>query len=254
MSILLPLYVYPWAGVWDPLYKVATSHPTLNFTVIVNPCSGPCVRRLPEQPYLDEIPKLKNYPNIRTLGYVATNYTNKGIDSVLEEIATYANWTALTGVKGMDVQGIFFDETPGTYDWEKYAYLKKATDKVKGEKGKGLVHNPGTIPGTLSNYLDLADITVIFEETFMNWLNKFNFDALKSFSSLIAQVSNPKSRLGIILHSTPTLADSAMQWVVQEMKGMVGWMFLTSVGIKSEYFHSFSAIFEGFIDAVGRAG
>lgn len=36
---------------------------------------------LPEPAYISEIPKLKNYPNIRTLGYVATNYTEKALDS-----------------------------------------------------------------------------------------------------------------------------------------------------------------------------
>jgi hypothetical protein len=46
---------------------------------------------IPKVPYLSTIPLLKNRTDIRTLGYVATRYTNKPIDDVLKEIWTYAN-------------------------------------------------------------------------------------------------------------------------------------------------------------------
>jgi hypothetical protein len=116
----------------------AKSHPTVNFTVILNPCSGPCVNgSLPEAPYLAEMPNLKNYDNIRTLGYVATNYTNKPIDEVIIEIETYAHWTTILNDSRMAVDGIFFDETPGAYDWQKFDYLARAQDEVKGAEGLG---------------------------------------------------------------------------------------------------------------------
>lgn len=83
------------------------------------------------------MPKLKNYPNIRTVGYVATNYTNKPIDSVIQEIDTYANWTQIIGKPKVAVDGIFFDETPGVYDWQWYDYLKKASERVINQKGLG---------------------------------------------------------------------------------------------------------------------
>ena len=82
----------------------------MNYTVIVNPCSGPCLNSLPEQPYIDEIPKLSKYPNIRKLGYVATNYTEKSIDTVLAEIHQYSLWPSLMNDTRMNVDGIFFDE------------------------------------------------------------------------------------------------------------------------------------------------
>jgi hypothetical protein len=109
----------------------------VNFTVILNPCSGPCLNSKPEAPYIVEIPKLKSYSNIRTLGYVATNYTNKSIDQVVQEIYTYANWTTILNDPRMAVEGIFFDEIPGLYDWRNYSYLTTAHDTVKGAKGLG---------------------------------------------------------------------------------------------------------------------
>jgi hypothetical protein len=109
----------------------AKAHRNVDFTVIINPCSGPCMGSLPDQVYLDEIPKLRAYPNIRTLGYVATNYAEKPIDNVLAEIGMYAKWPKLSNDTKMRVDGIFLDETPSTYDVEEYEYLKIATQAVR---------------------------------------------------------------------------------------------------------------------------
>jgi hypothetical protein len=80
---------------------------------------------------------LKQYKNIRTLGYVSTNYTNKALDSVLEDIYTYANWSTSWNDSRIAVDGIFFDEIPGPYDWRQFAYLKTAQEVVKGSTGLG---------------------------------------------------------------------------------------------------------------------
>jgi hypothetical protein len=37
----------------------------------------------------------------------------------------------------ISVDGIFFDEIPGPYDWRKYAYLQTAQEKVKKAPGLG---------------------------------------------------------------------------------------------------------------------
>lgn len=86
---------------------------------------------LPDQVYLDEIPKLRTYPNIRTLGYVATHYAEKNIEDVLAEIDVYAKWPKVTNNPKMRVDGIFLDETPSTYEAEEYAYLKRASQAVR---------------------------------------------------------------------------------------------------------------------------
>lgn len=109
----------------------AKRHPDVDFTVIINPCSGACRGSLPDQHYQSEIPNLKKYPNIRTLGYVATNWTEKAIDDVLLEIQTYAEWTKHSNNTKLKVDGIFFDETPTVYSDAKYEYLKRAAQTVK---------------------------------------------------------------------------------------------------------------------------
>ncbi|KAF2281020.1 uncharacterized protein EI97DRAFT_454241 [Westerdykella ornata] len=248
MSILIPLYVYPWPGVWDPLYWAAGNNTNLHFTAILNPCSGPCLPASQIEPaYLAEIPKLTSYPNIRTLGYVATNYTNKPIEDVMGEIRTYADWPRTLGDERVGVDGIFFDETPAVYDWRWEEYLKVAGEEVRANKGLGegvVVHNPGNLPYQTWNYLAHANITVIFEDTFANFITSKNFYALKSLETTYGL---PKDRFSIMLHSIPDVPDELVVWMVQQMKQMVGWGFASSVGVKGEYWHSFSPVFERFV-------
>jgi hypothetical protein len=112
----------------------AGNNTNLSFDVILNPCSGPCPGSLPEPAYIEEIPKLRDYPNIRTLGYVATNYTDKALDSVLAEIRQWASWPILMNDTRMAVDSIFFDEIPGLYQWQKHDYLKTAADSVQASE------------------------------------------------------------------------------------------------------------------------
>jgi hypothetical protein len=86
---------------------------------------------LPDQVYLDEIPKLREYPNIRTLGYVATHYADKPLQDVLAEIDMYAKWPKIANNTKMRVDGIFLDETPSTYTADEYQYLKTASQAVR---------------------------------------------------------------------------------------------------------------------------
>ncbi|KAJ4288075.1 hypothetical protein N0V90_012092 [Kalmusia sp. IMI 367209] len=275
MSILLPLYVYPWAGAWDPLFTAAKAHPDVDFTVVVNPCSGPCIGSLPDQYYLGAIPKLRVYNNIRTLGYVATNYTTKPLDDVLKEIDTYAAWPKASNNTKLKVDGIFFDETPSTYDTFKYNYLSRASQAVKNgtrfrdrfvgmsassrpilrhisdSLTQPLVHNPGLIAPTLlasptfaqQSYVNLSDITVVFEETFDKWLDRSNFDALQAHRIR-------RSKLAVILHSLPDLSKRVLDFVVEQVQDAADWVFLTDVRVKDEYYHSFSPIFEDLVKSV----
>ncbi|KAF2728860.1 hypothetical protein EJ04DRAFT_448517 [Polyplosphaeria fusca] len=254
MSILLPLYVYPSAGAWNPLYAAAKAHEDVQFTVVVNPCSGPCMGSLPDQVYMNEIPNLANFSNIRTLGYVATNYANKDIESVLSEINTYANWPKMTNNTKFRVEGIFLDEVPSTYVNYKYEYLKTASEAVKNGsrfRDRFVVHNPGLVDPVILNsktylqnsYMNLSDITVIFEETFEKFIQKDTMVALQTHKVR-------KSKLAVILHSIPQVANRVLNFVVEQMEDAADWVFLTDINVKDEYYHSFSTLFDGLVRAV----
>ncbi|KAF1996313.1 hypothetical protein P154DRAFT_556379 [Amniculicola lignicola CBS 123094] len=247
MSILLPLYIYPKLGYWQPLYDAATAYPDVDFTVVVNPCSGPCMGSLPDQAYLDEIPKLGTYGNIRRLGYVATTYATKEIDKVLAEIDTYAKWPALANQTQFRVDGIFFDEAPSLYDEKKYEYMKAAGQRVRSGTGfqqKYVVHNPGTAVSSLTtgspSYLNLTDVTVVLESSYDDWLQRY--------STIPAGIST--SKLAVILHSVPTVDQTKLNDIVDSVEEVADWVYMTDLAVKDEYYHSWGNIFGSIVQAV----
>lgn len=108
------------------------AHPDVNFTVVVNPGSGPGPEALPDGNYTREIPKLTAHPNARVLGYVATTYATRDKALVIKDVETYANWPAQSSNPKLAVNGIFFDETPQEFNASALEYLKDLTDSVKG--------------------------------------------------------------------------------------------------------------------------
>lgn len=110
-------------------------HPTLHFTIILNPNSGPGSSPHPDASYGLEIPRLSAYSNVTTVGYIRIDYCKKPLATVYEEIAMYAGWGKAG--QGMGVQGVFFDETPNLYQPDVKAYLDDISGRVKGTLGLG---------------------------------------------------------------------------------------------------------------------
>jgi len=114
-----------------------------------------------------------------------------------------------------------------------------------------LAHNPGLIAPNLlgarnftqQSYVNLSDITVVFEETFDKWLDRENFNALQ------AHALN-RSKLAIILHSLPDLSKRVLDFIVEQVEDAADWLFLTDVKAKDEYYHEFSPLFEDVVKSV----
>jgi hypothetical protein len=200
---------------------------------------------------------------------------------VVNEIDIYARWANLLGDAKYSVDGIFFDEIPGTYDWQSHDYLKRAAEEVNFQNGLGqqvigmqivfsipyqnpsdvkrsrstkarlisplLVHNPGQIPYPTWNYLDLANLTVVFEETYSNWLTASTFSSLKNLSSTVGY---PKSAFALMLHSVPDIPAELVSWTADQMSQMADWNFVSSVKMPDAW-HSFSSLFTPFMTAYG---
>jgi hypothetical protein len=109
----------------------ATSN--LNYTIIVNPDSGPGNSSLPNDDYLPAIQRLNTFPNTRTVGYVRTNYTERPLADVLQDITTYSGWA--NSSQGIEMHGIFFDEAAHDYTVEVAEYMQTANDAVKAALG-----------------------------------------------------------------------------------------------------------------------
>jgi hypothetical protein len=158
-KVLLPLYVYPHSGAWDPLYIAynpspsftsctnicsVAAHPELEFLVIINPNSGPgSAPWWPNEDYIREIPRLNTLPNVTTLGYVRATYCKRDLKDVLEDIETYAERGQQDGILKLD--GIFVDETVNLYTKEARGYLDAIDRKVEeniGVDGRRLASHP----------------------------------------------------------------------------------------------------------------
>jgi Spherulation-specific family 4 len=117
-------------------------HPRQNFTIIVNPNSGPGSSPYPSDDYTSQIQRLNTFSNVQTLGYVHTSYAQRDVQSVLKDISTYSGWakgSADANMPGFAVHGIFVDEVPSVYSPEAVEYLQTVNAAIK--KAPGLLGN-----------------------------------------------------------------------------------------------------------------
>jgi hypothetical protein len=154
-SVLVPLYVYPAPGAWEPLFTAyatnispsyvpsaytrgrISSHPTLNFTVVVNPASGPGPGAGPDANYTREIPRLNAYANVRTVGYVSTDYTKRDLGAILRDVKVYSAWSENATIASLGMRGIFLDETPSQYDDASARVLETTAASIRSSTGFG---------------------------------------------------------------------------------------------------------------------
>ncbi|KAF2205295.1 hypothetical protein GQ43DRAFT_362633 [Delitschia confertaspora ATCC 74209] len=224
-SILLPLYVYPSWGAWQPLIDMATSYPRVHFTAIVNPHSGPGENTLSNLNYTEAIKSLNAMENIRTIGYVATQWCMKDINSVLAEVDVYAGWAEQH--PSLAMHGIFFDETVSQYTADYVYYLQTISLAVHNSRGLAdgfVVHNPGALPDAKyfsdPDFVGTANLTVVFEDTYSNWLAKA--DKLAEASS-----AYDPTALSCLLHSVPELSDTETDRLLQDILQIGNSIFLT---------------------------
>ncbi len=115
-----------------------TTHPTLNFTVVINPASGPGGSTGPDANYTREIPRLNSYTNVRTVGYVSTNWTNRNIASALQDVETYSNWAQNASIQDLGMHGIFLDETPSSWNNASAKFLQTIASAIQAASGFGI--------------------------------------------------------------------------------------------------------------------
>jgi len=157
-NILVPLYVYPAPGAWDPLFTASVKsllctscplltcvhriacHPSLNFIIVVNPNNGPGSTSCPDANYAREIPRVNSYANVRTIGYVSTDYAKRSLSLVLQDIKVYSAWSDNANCPGLNMHGIFLDETISKYEPVSALYFETIASAVKSEAGLG--NNP----------------------------------------------------------------------------------------------------------------
>jgi hypothetical protein len=104
----------------------------VDFIIVVNPASGPGSGPLPDREFTREITRLNQYPNVRTIGYVAVDYGKKPPEKALADMDKYASWPTLN--PNLAMQGIFLDESPQLADAANTTYMERVRAKVKSLK------------------------------------------------------------------------------------------------------------------------
>lgn len=149
-AVLLPLYIWPKGpsgeNTWQPVLDSAAAYPSLQFTVIVNPNSGP--GDWPNPDYAAAIAQLNALSNVQTVGYVDTAQVNVPggpytIERIGNDIATYA--ARSRDESNVNLQGIFFDDVDNVYSDSVELLLEEAVNQTKAAEGLG---NPRTVSTT----------------------------------------------------------------------------------------------------------
>ncbi|OJJ45020.1 hypothetical protein ASPZODRAFT_70711 [Penicilliopsis zonata CBS 506.65] len=238
-TVLFPLYIYPDnSSTWAPLFKQLDDYPTLNFTVVVNPDSGPGDAALPSQTYITQIERLNSYDNVQTVGYVRTRYATRNITVVEEEVGVYARWADNSSSLAMD--GIFFDEVPSTYSAAAETYLNTIDAKVRaadGLNGNMVIHNPGTIPS--SEFSTTANVTVVAEISYSKYLDT---------KSELAAMPSDRSKYAYLLHSMPSMTVQKLHSFLDTLDRRAEYLFVTT--LSSNYYESFGPDLALFCDAM----
>ncbi|KAH8586589.1 cell surface spherulin 4-like protein [Bisporella sp. PMI_857] len=244
-SVLVPLYIYPVSDkTWQPLYEAIAAHPTVDFLVIVNPNSGPGVSFLPGRDYVREVPKLNDYANVTTVGYVLIDYCRRPLSDVYADIKTYAGWATNNENTGLGVKGIFLDETPNHHSTERAEYLYAVHQHIKAMWGilgdRLVIHNPGTPPdpGLVAPVPDGPDIVVTCEESYDRYRGNEVQKRLKEYHY-------DRARSGCIISAVPR---DEMGSFVQELRHRGAYLFATD--LVHDFYEDFGSGWHDFVTAM----
>jgi hypothetical protein len=123
--------------VWLTICSIS-AYPHLQFIVIINPSNGPgSAPWWPNADYVREIPRLNAFPNVQTVGYVHSTYCKRSSHDLIKDVETYAARSNDDSFQGLEVQGIFIDETVNLYSPKVKQYLDGIDEKIKANDGIG---------------------------------------------------------------------------------------------------------------------
>lgn len=236
-NILLPLYVYPGPGAWDPVYNAIASNPSLQFQIVINPSSGPGIPSSSngssngtnlvgyDANWINATATINSFDNARTFGYVHLMNGESAIKDVEQNITTWKAWgnashPDLDG-RNASIHGIFFDESPDNMteymaNLTTFAHTMldgSSTDDAEGEEDGpiNIIFNPGKV--VLDNaYFTLADHVIVCEI------------AAENYSTKVPTENVPKeyaSHASILIYDFEDYEDSSEEKLRSWLRGMV---------------------------------
>lgn len=279
-AVILPLYIYPATNAsWAPLFSSyveqvrqlvgqekltrtrLSARPDLNFTIIINPNSGPGSSQYPDQFYAAALDRLANYTNVEKLGYVRTGYASRNLSDVISEVDIYAGWVSKNQAFAMD--GVFFDEAPHNFTQKAVDFMLSASLAVKDAQGfqrskvvcsgysgptanyvvnsmVQVIRNPGVVPD--NRFADPnTDINVVFEQS---------YDEYELKEPELSAMNHDRLHRCYMVHSLPTLDRGKMRGFVNSLSRGAGHLFVTHNA--EHYYEQFAGDWSDFISAIAK--
>ncbi|KAI9167891.1 Galactose oxidase [Paramyrothecium foliicola] len=235
-GILLPLYVYPsavWndnAANWQTVISAASSYPQNSWLAVVNPDSGPGGSGQPgnnDINYISGVSQLNALSNVKTVGYVRTDYSTSPMTQLKSNITNYKNWATYQGAD-LAIDGIFFDESSNNY-----AYLSEAVTFARQTFPNPItiICNFGVVAA--DTYYDLCDVVVAFESC-LNCQGAPPYLSQATLNANFPTARRPKGAVivnrftGTASNGSPAnvaLLDSYINTIVSNE---IGWFYFTS--------------------------
>ncbi|KAK3682050.1 Spherulation-specific family 4 [Podospora appendiculata] len=171
--LIIPLYIYPAATAWEPLFLAVCSHSSLDFVIIVNPANGPGAGSTPDENYLAALERLSLLPNTKIIGYVYCSYGERTLTEIVQDIETYRAWDIQA--PSLRVDGIFFDEAPASSEHVNYmsdmaSAARKTLLPAREQYSQVpaiIIYNPGIFAD--QEFYHSADYIVVFENKLEAW-------------------------------------------------------------------------------------
>eukprot|EP01041_Mallomonas_annulata_P006787 gene6787-13746_t len=158
-KVFAPAYFYP--SLWEPSdYWYTLLASSRGGIAIINPENGPT------NTIISEYKTAVNYAKksgITIIGYVYTSYGSRDRHIVKQDVDKYINQ--------YKVDGIFFDEVSSSKSALPY-YSDIASYVRNISLSMVVAFNPGVTPNR--GYIDIADITVIFEDSYQNYIDNYS--------------------------------------------------------------------------------
>ncbi|THV47170.1 hypothetical protein BGAL_0330g00130 [Botrytis galanthina] len=216
ISVLLPLYIYPKPLAWNWLLSTIPLYPSITYTLVINPSSGPgAFNSFPDPSYIDAIASLNVFDNVKLLGYVDTAYMHRSVEDVVAEVDTYNHWQANPS-KDIHMHGIFFDDCVSNWNTSTSQFMSTIATSAH-QANLTVTFNPGVIADPA--FFALADNILMIEDT---------YTASKALPSIESIPPNQRSKSSVIFHHFPGSASDQSIFVKEILKKGVNSLYITT--------------------------
>jgi hypothetical protein len=152
-QLIVPAYFHP--AVCPQEWALLAEHAPRTRMIVLNLASGPGTQ--PDAAFAPALERL-HWAAVPVAGYVDTNYTQRSIAEVLDEISRYIAWYR--------VSGVFFDRV--TSDTQNLDYYAEVAHRARALGAHAVAFNHGVHP--VQDYAEIADLLGTFEGTWPSYI------------------------------------------------------------------------------------